>query len=206
MNDLIAIWSIGLAFFVIAAAPGPATLSNALVAMSHGRTAGIKYGAGLTLGLAIWGLVAASGLGVLLQSSVYVLTFLKLLGGLYLFYLGITSARVAANANTQMEPAPSAQNWFLRGLLLNASNPKAVVAWMAALSMGLDNHPDANTLIIATLLCIGIGFLVYVLYSIAFSLESVMGAYKRFFRWIHGTMCGLFTLFGIGLIRSALNR
>ena len=206
MNELIALWSIGIAFFVIAVAPGPATLSNALVAMSHGRSAGLKYGAGLTAGLAIWGVVAASGLGVLLQSSVYVLTILKILGGLYLFYLAVSSARTAVNPQNEVKIAPNAQNWFLRGVLLNASNPKAVVAWMAALSMGLGTKPNMETLITATVLCIGIGFLVYVFYSFAFSLNPVMRAYRRLFRWVHGTMAGLFALFGIGLIRSAFNR
>ena len=206
MNELIALSSIGLAFFIIAVAPGPATLCNALVAMSHGRVAGLKYGAGLTCGLALWGVVAASGLGVLLQSSVYVLSTLKILGGLYLLYLAFSSARIAAHSRNEIQLVSTARNWFLRGLVLNASNPKAVVAWMAALSVGLDANPDIQTIIIATILCIAIGLLVYVFYSVIFSLGGVMRAYKLCFKWVHATMAGLFALFGLGLIKSAFNR
>lgn len=36
MIDLVSLASIGMAFFVVAVSPGPANISNATVAMSHG--------------------------------------------------------------------------------------------------------------------------------------------------------------------------
>ena len=46
------LFSIGLPFFVIAASPGPANISNTTVAMSRGRKVSLIYGAGLSIGLA----------------------------------------------------------------------------------------------------------------------------------------------------------
>ena len=204
--DLLPLVSIALAFFIVAVAPGPATISNAVVAMSYGRKVALTYGAGLSFGLAFWGVVAASGLGAIIQSSVHVLMGLKILGGMYLFWLAVQSARAAIHPEGEEAVATQDENWFLRGLILNASNPKAVVAWMAALSVGLDSNANVHVLITATAICIGIGFAVYVFYSVAFSLGGVMRFYTRVKRAVHGVMAGLLALFGISLLRSAFNR
>ncbi|WP_223294979.1 hypothetical protein [Marinomonas mediterranea] len=55
MNDFVSLVSIGMAFFVVAVSPGPATISNATVAMSHGRKVSFIYGLGLSCGLVFWG-------------------------------------------------------------------------------------------------------------------------------------------------------
>lgn len=67
------------------ATPGPATISNAAIAMSRGRKTSLVYGAVLSFGLAFWGLIAASCMGTVLQGSFYFLAALKFIGGLYLF-------------------------------------------------------------------------------------------------------------------------
>ncbi|WP_227986288.1 hypothetical protein [Salinivibrio sp. VYel1] len=70
MTGVLSLVSIGFAFFVVAVSPGPANISNATIAMSKGRKVSLVYGAGLSIGLLFWGIVAASGLGVVLQGSV----------------------------------------------------------------------------------------------------------------------------------------
>lgn len=92
---MFSLFSIGLAFFVIAISPGPANISNAMVAMSQGRKISLIYGAGLSIGLVFWGIIAASGLGIILQSSIYLLMTLKIFGGLYLIWIAFLSAKEA---------------------------------------------------------------------------------------------------------------
>ncbi len=203
MIDLFSLASIALTFFIVAVSPGPATISNAVVAMHHGRKAGLEYGCGLTCGLAFWGLVTASGMGVVLQSSVYLLSVLKFLGGLYLLWLAYRSAQSACRPEAESTINSGETNWFLQGLLLNLSNPKAVLAWMAALSVGLNANDDIFAIAIAAAVCMAVGFLVYVLYSVIFSIGGVMHAYRHCRHWIEGAVAGLFALAGIGLIRSS---
>ena len=57
MMDPVALFSTAFAFFVVAASPGPATISNATVAMSQGRRTGLVYGLGLSLSFDVLGLV-----------------------------------------------------------------------------------------------------------------------------------------------------
>ncbi len=206
MIDLVSLVSITLTFFVVAVSPGPATISNAVVAMHHGRRAGLTYGAGLALGLAFWGLVAASGMGVVLQGSVYLLSALKILGGCYLLWLACLSARAAWRADIGRTIESARGDWFARGLLLNLSNPKAVLAWMAALAVGLDADAGVASVATATLACIAVGFGVYALYSLCFSLPFAMRIYWRCRRWIDAAVAGLFAAAGIGLVRSSLSQ
>lgn len=206
MLDVADLLSVALAFFVVTASPGPANIALATVSMSAGRRSGMLFGAGLSIGLAFWGVVAATGLGALLQSSVYLLGAVKIAGGLYLLWLAIRSARSALEPKDAAPGAAREGRWFRRGLILNLSNPKAVVAWMAALSMGLGTGDGAAQVIAATLICVALGFLNYTAHAMAFSLSGAMTAYRRARRWIDGAVAGLFAVAGLGLIRSAWAR
>ena len=137
------------------------------------------FGAGLSFGLAFWGLIAATGMGAVLQGSASLLATMKIAGGLYLLWLAFKSARSALRETDNQSTKPDQRRWFVRGLVLNLSNPKAVVAWMAALSMGLEAGDHAASVITATLLCMALGFLNYTGYAMAFSLPGVMAEYKR---------------------------
>jgi len=201
--DLMSLLSTGLAFFIVAVTPGPATISNATVAMSHGRKTSLIYGAGLSTGLVFWGLVAATGMGAVLQSSVYILITLKIIGGLYLLWLALQSFRTARLTEVEHTVTSGETRWFLRGLLLNLSNPKSVLAWMAALSLSLDTKANYMSIGAATLLCILVGYLTNGSYSILFSIGGMMRAYQRNRSNIHYCVAVLFALAGFGLIRSA---
>ena len=206
MIEPVSLASIALAFFIVTVSPGPATISNATIAMHYGRRISLRYSAGLSCGLAFWGLVAASGMGAVLQSSVHLLTMLKIVGGLYLLWLALQSARSAWRPETTNTSIASRKKWFVQGLLLNVSNPKAVLAWMAALSVGLDSNDGIYAVAIATALCMALGFAINALYSIVFSVGGMMRAYQRCRRWADGVVAGLFALAGLGLIRAAFNR
>ncbi|WMS44688.1 LysE family transporter [Acuticoccus sp. MNP-M23] len=197
------------AFFIIAVSPGPATLAVSTVSASSGRRNGLLFGAGLGLGLGFWGILAATGIGAVLQSTTQLLAALKIAGGLYLFWLAYKSARSAMRRETAPDAGsdtipPREGRWFMRGLILNLSNPKAVMAWMAALSVGLGAEDGLLRVAAATLGCTAIGFAIYAFFATAFSLAVVITAYVQMRRWIDGVVAGLYALFGIALLRSAI--
>lgn len=206
MSELATLAPVALAFLVVAVSPGPANIAVATVAMSAGRRSGLSFGMGLALGLAAWGVVAATGMGALLQTSATALVALKLVGGAYLLWLAVQSGRAALRHGAKAAAPSRRGRWFARGLLLNLSNPKAVVAWMAALSMGLGTGDGSGDVLVATLMCVVIGIANYAFYALTFSLPGAMAAYRRLRRWIDGAVAGLFAAAGLGLIRSALTR
>lgn len=206
MMDAVSLVSCGAAFFLVAVSPGPANISNAAVAMTHGRNTSLKYALGLSCGLVFWGVVAASGMGAVLQTSWYLLSALKLLGGAYLLWLALQSARSARAPAARPLAVTEEKRWFLRGLLLNILNPKTVIAWMAALSVGVDAGDDVAALGAALAVCIGVGFATNALYSLVFSVQGMMTVYRRGRRWVDGAVAALFAVAGLGLIRSAFSR
>ena len=198
--------SVFVAFFIVTISPGPANIAVATVAMSHGRFSGIKFGLGLSLGLSIWGVVAATGLGAILQASEIALVVMKIFGGVYLLLLAFQSAQSARGMKQHEAKLASQRNWFIQGLILNVSNPKAVVAWMAALSMGLGTENGIWELVAVTLICMVLGVINYIGHAALFSFPSIMSHYQKFRKLIESVVAGLFAIAGLGLLRSAFSR
>jgi len=159
----------------------------------------------MSCGLVFWGLIAATGMGAVLQSSVYLLMSLKIFGGIYLLWLAYLSARSSLAKEKTRASANTSRRWFLRGLLLNMSNPKSVIAWMAALSVGLGADASLGNVAAATAACIAVGFITNALYSLVFSIDGMMKAYIRFRRRIETVTATLFAASGLGMIRSAFS-
>ena len=211
MIDWTGLATVFAAFFVIAASPGPATLAVSAVSAASGRKSGMFFGAGLAIGLSFWGLVAATGLGAVLQASTHLLIGLKMVGAVYLLWLAYgsaNSAMCAASKTVGLDSQAKAgkARMFVKGLVLNLSNPKAVVAWMAALSVGLETDDGLVSVLLATFGCALIGLLIYLAYATAFSLSAIMTGYMRARRWIDGMVATLFALAGFALIRSVFTR
>jgi threonine efflux protein len=193
-----------LTFFVAAATPGPATLAVSSTAMSRGVRPALLLGIGLAVGLAFWGVIAAAGLGALLLHSSSALTALRWFGGAYLLYLAWQSARSAilrpTNAGDDLES--SDLSLIARGLLLNASNPKAVLAWVSVLALGTTSSSESSELAITTGLCSALGLAIYVAYALAFSQPVIRAAYRASRRAVDGLAAAFFGYSGIKLIAS----
>ena len=211
MSDLATLLAVGAAFFVVTASPGPGNLAGASVAMAHGRRAGFTFAAGLASGLIFWGFVAALGLGAVLQTSIWALMALKLGGGLYLLWLAWGAARsaarpVAPNLDRTTAEGRAQGRWYLRGLILNLSNPKAVLAWMAAFSVGVGPADGLGMVVAATGLCIGLTLINAATWAWVFSTGGAMAFYARARRWIDAGVAVFLATAGGALIRSAFAR
>ncbi|MEM1377012.1 MAG: LysE family translocator [Pseudomonadota bacterium] len=193
------------AFVVLTVAPGPANLAVAAVSMSRGRLDGFRFAAGLGVGFAFWGVIAATGLGSLLQASAHAMFVLKIVGGAYLLWLALLSLRNATSVDVKSVSAPQ-RNWFTAGMVMNLSNPKAIVAWLAALAAGFGENNTTTQLVTVTAICIAIGFANYFGYAALFSFQACMSLYRRFAKWVDGVMAAVFAATGLAIIKSAFSR
>jgi homoserine/homoserine lactone efflux protein len=126
---------------LIAISPG----SGAILSMSHGLNYGVKRASvtilGLQLGLLLVLIIAGAGVGSLLLASETAFSIVKVLGALYLIYLGVTQffskpqASLVAQGDEVGAAAhiPSFRRRVLTGFLTNASNPKGIVFMVAVL-------------------------------------------------------------------------
>ncbi|MEM6663472.1 MAG: LysE family translocator [Pseudomonadota bacterium] len=191
-----------LAFFIAAASPGPATLAVAATAMARGRRAGLLLGTGLAIGVTFWGALTALGLGALLLLWAPALLAVKVAGGLYLLYLAWLSAKSALSADeTRPDRAEEAQRLVTRGLTLNLMNPKAVLAWSAAIAVGVPGDGTGGGWIAAivglcAIMCLGI----YSGYALLFSAPPIARGYARARRWCEAVFALGFSAAGLRLI------
>jgi homoserine/homoserine lactone efflux protein len=122
-----------LAAIVISLTPGPGAVTSMSAGLQHGYWVALRAILGLQAALLIQLVIVAGGLGVLLATSALVFDLVKIAGAAYLIWLGIQKWRTPINAVGETGVAPVAPNGlFLQGLLVNLSNPKAIL-FIAAL-------------------------------------------------------------------------
>lgn len=128
--------SFALTSVIIELTPGPNMTYLALVAARDGRRSGFATVAGVALGLAIVGAIAAFGVAELVQSSRLLYEALRWSGVLFLLYLAWEGWR--ESAQSVAGEVMSDRSYFLRGLVTNLLNPKAAVFYVAVLPSFLD--------------------------------------------------------------------
>src|SRR5919198_2505938 len=90
---------------VVICTPGQDTALTIRNTLVGGRRNGFATAAGVACGQAVWTLAASAGLVALLNAWEPVFHALKLLGGLYLVYLGLHSIRRALSSGPSEHPA-----------------------------------------------------------------------------------------------------
>jgi threonine/homoserine/homoserine lactone efflux protein len=109
--------------------PGPNMAYLFLVASRSGRAAGLVTVAGVTLGLAVYLVVAVLGAAEAV-SRPWALELLRWAGVCYLVWLAADAWR---SAGQPVSAAPPAERLFLRGFVSNVLNPKAAILYFALL-------------------------------------------------------------------------
>lgn len=127
-----------MAFFaasvLLALVPGPDNVFVLLHAAVHGARAGLLVVLGLCSGLLFHTAAVALGLAALLAASPAAFTALKALGSAYLLWLAWLSWRAPAGLGTgESMPVLGARQTYLRGVLMNVSNPKVALFFLAFL-------------------------------------------------------------------------
>lgn len=123
---------------LITLSPGPDNLMVLSVGMSRGRRQGVAFGLGCALGCLSHTVLAALGISALIAASPVAFTTLKIMGGLYLIYLGwgaIQSQGTSAPASLDNAAMPEEKllKLFSKGLLANSINPKVVLFFLSFL-------------------------------------------------------------------------
>ncbi|MFC5521896.1 LysE family translocator [Polaromonas jejuensis] len=158
-----------LAFFgvsvLLGLSPGPDNLFVLLQSALQGRRAGFFVVLGLCTGLLFHTAAVALGLATVFAASATAFTVLKLAGAAYLAYMAWQAFRapVGGAASTGV-PALSNAQMYRRGVVMNLSNPKVVIFFLAFLpqfvnpargSVGLQILGLGLVFILATLLTFG---------------------------------------------------
>jgi len=142
-----------LASVLLALSPGPDNIFVLTQSALNGKLAGLAVTMGLCTGLIFHTLAVAFGVAVIFQTSAMAFTVLKICGAAYLLFLAWQAFRASAAAT---EPVNNGGRnyWQLyrRGIIMNITNPKVSIFFLAFLPQFAD--PARGSL---TLQIIGLG-------------------------------------------------
>jgi threonine/homoserine/homoserine lactone efflux protein len=134
------------AAILITLSPGPDNMMVLGAGIAKGRTRGIAFGLGCAMGCLNHTLLAVIGVSALIAASPLAFTALKVVGGLYLIWMGVQALRSRGGAKVAAGvPDESARQLFFKGLVANAINPKVVLFFLSFLpQFVVASRGDAN--------------------------------------------------------------
>ena len=189
--------------------PGPDFFYVSRAAATHSRRTAIYGVIGITIGVTIWATAAVLGLAIVFKTMPALQGVVMVLGGSYLFYLGVKMARVTTNAvfdETNLVQNTASKNEIIKGLLVNLSNAKVVIYFSSVMSFVLVNITETRQMLTALLIIMIETFVYFYVISLLFSRSFAKRFYSRYSRYIDNASGVIFILFGAYLIYSgALN-
>ena len=195
------------AFLLAIASPGPNILAVIGTSMGVGRASGVALALGVASGSFTWALLTVFGLSAILASYASALYLIKIFGGAYLLWLAYKSLKSAASAH-DIEAAELAggrrtpSGYFKRGYLIQMTNPKAALAWVAIISLGLKEGAPLWVGAVIVLGTFALSIAVHILYALAFSTPAMVRLYGKSRRVIQGVLGTFFAFAGLKLLTS----
>ncbi|BCW12266.1 threonine transporter RhtB [Arthrobacter sp. NtRootA4] len=195
---------------VLSVTPGPDTFLVLRIALNR-PSAGIAAAAGSAMGAIAWAALVGVGLAAILEQSAELFRWVKIAGGLYLLYLGVSSfiksrkaAKSAAAGEGANEPLPYSRLSALgAGALSTLLNPKVGLFYLAVVPQFIPHGGDT----MGTSLILGV-----VVAVIAFAYLSMIAvvAFKAM-RWlkrpkvstvVERVSSGVIAGLGVGVVAS----
>jgi threonine/homoserine/homoserine lactone efflux protein len=178
--------------------PGPTMLMCMTNSLNHGPRRAMTSVAGAVTAVLCVMVLSAMGLGALLATSETAFTIAKVVGAAYLVWLGIKTFRSNAVLNIDDEAArPRQRSFYLQGLLVGASNPKAVLFFAAFFPQFLNPAaPIVPQFALLALTFMAFEFTVLTLCALGVARLMPLLRSSGPVRWINRVCGGLFTLMG----------
>ena len=152
----------------------------ALVAATDGRKPGYAAVAGVALGLAVLGILAAFGLAALIDQSAVLYEALRWGGVAYLLWLAWDSWREAGKNIEHAALGSSLARYFGRGLITNLLNPKAALFYVAVLPSFLTTGGGLAPTLLLSLIYVIIATLIHAaIVTLAGTAQTALADEKR---------------------------
>jgi threonine/homoserine/homoserine lactone efflux protein len=200
MHELTALLTIVATLCIGVVSPGPSFLMVARVAVASSRSRGFAAALGMGAGGATFGAAALLGLHGIFNAVPALYVALKVVGGLYLCYLGFLifkAARRPMAVAPDGTPAGSVMGSLWLGFSTQISNPKTAIVYASVFAALLPPHysPAFAAALLLVVFAVEAGW--YALVAFILSSPVPQQAYLSFKTWIDRT-AGL-VMFGLGL-------
>lgn len=166
---------------ILAYTPGPDNIFVLTQSILSGKKAGFKVILGMSTGIIVHTLIATFGIAVIFKTSMLAFNMLKVIGIAYLLFLAYKAFKSGESIiNTDNDKKVSSLVLFRKGLIMNISNPKVSMFFMAFLPQFTD--PSAGNI---TTQLIMLGFLFILVTIICFGSIAILAGLIG--NWINKT-------------------
>ena len=206
MENVSALLGVITALTVGVVSTGPSFVMVARTAMSSSRSDGVAAAVGMGAGGVLFAVAALLGLQAFLLAVPSLYLLLKILGGLYLAYLGLRIWR-SAKEPLSLVGVIAERTTKLRSLVLGfttqVSNPKTALVYASVFAAFM----PATQSLAFDLVLVSLVFIIeaswYAVVALALSSERPRRAYLRYKIWVDRIAGGVMVAMGLKLASSA---
>jgi len=210
MQDLLPIIGIFAVFSPALMLPGPDFVAVVRNTMAHGRQSGVLTALGISIGIVFYAGLSVAGLATLLNQLDWFADVIRIIGSMFLAYLGVnllfTQRAPRPLESAASVPTSNARNPVFLGLLVNLTNPKAIVFFASIFSTAI--RPSMSPLLLTgVVLAIGLcGFFWFSLISVATATTGFLVSLEDHQHWIERLAGVAFLGFSAKLIIDLFSR
>lgn len=199
--------TVALVHIIALMSPGPDFFFVSQTAVSRSRKEALMGVLGIICGVMVWAGVALLGLHLIIEKMAWLHTIIMVGGGLYLCWMGYQMLRGALKKSDAPAPEPQVElarsgRSFLKGLLTNLANPKAIIYFGSVFSLFVGDNVGTGERWGIFLLIVLETLTWFTVVASLFALPAMRRGYQRMAKWIDGIAGTLFAGFGIHLIIS----
>ena len=201
--DTLILYCVVSFFYIIS--PGPAIFLAIYNGAMNGTQCVIFSALGNITGLLFLSVFSIAGLSAVLLTSSTLFMVVKVLGAVYLVYLGIKQIQASQHAQAKDLSEPEVINrslgsFFKEGLLVAATNPKAIVFFTALFPQFLETgSPVLFQFVLMTLIFMLFSFLSLSTYGYLAQRAKRFLSKPNNMKWFHRISGGLFIGMGFSL-------
>lgn len=138
-----------LTVFIVNISPGPAMMFVLQESQKNGMKAGLVAALGIEIGVFIYVILTAFGVSAVFKEYPSVYTGLQFIGAGYLLYIAYLSwPRKNTSSDSTTESRPNHKGTFLKGVLINLTNPKIALFFLSLIPQFVPKSSDAMTFVL----------------------------------------------------------
>jgi len=185
--------------------PGADTMYIVGRSIAQGKRAGVYSVFGIITGSLVHTLLVSFGLSLILTKSILLFTVIKIIGVIYLAYLGIKMILDQSNVDLEASSGPlNLRKIYIQGLFTSLTNPKVSLFFIAFLPQFIDVHvsgPIQFLILGLTFTATGLVWCLFVAYFSSY-VTSKLRSKQKFGRLLNKVTGMLFIYMGLKLLQT----
>ena len=208
MNDFLMLSMVAMLMII---SPGPDFAIVMKNSLSNGRLSGLCTSLGIGLANLCHVTINLLGVGIIIAQSPVIFKFMKILGAIYLIYLGYQGVRAKTGAGKDNPAAnlvlenDKKWNGFCSGFLNSLLNPKACLFYLSFFSVILSPKNSASTKVFYGLWLSTLALFWFALVSLFFSNPLIGRKIHSSKHWLERFTGVVLILFGLKLLSSDIS-